>query len=40
MDNVLIGGALIPVWSDYIGQEKDIIFIVDASNLNQVTVLI
>jgi len=32
-----IGGALIPVWSDYIGQEKDIIFVVDASNLNQVS---
>ncbi len=36
MDDTAIGGALIPVWSDYIAQEKDIIFVVDASNLNQV----
>jgi GTPase SAR1 family protein len=32
-----IGGALIPAWTDYISTEKDIIFLVDSSNLAQVS---
>jgi len=32
-----IGGGLAPVWSEAVSKETDVIFVIDASNLNQVS---